>query len=88
MSKIPISVSPERLLAMQQRLDKAKKGPWQASLEGRDHTSGDSCLCTPEGPIDLAGATDDDIEWIAHARQDMPDLLAWALAVQVPMAKE
>jgi hypothetical protein len=84
----PVLISPERLHVMQARLDRAKKGPWQASLEGRDHDSGDSCICTPEGPIDLAGASDDDIEWIAHARQDMEDLLAWVLQAQTSLMNQ
>lgn len=54
----------------------ASSGPWSASLEGRDHTSGSSCIITPAGAIDLAGATDADIEFMAHARQDIPFLIS------------
>ena len=49
-------------------------------IEGRDHTSGSSFIMT--GPpqsrgedIELSGATNDDQDFIAHARQDVPRLL-------------
>jgi hypothetical protein len=50
-------------------------------VEGRDHTSGDSFIMTGEGDsrgddIELNGATPVDQDFIAHARQDIPRLLA------------
>lgn len=50
-------------------------------IEGRDHTSGSSFIMTgPPGArgtdIELLGATIDDQEFIAHARQDVPRLVA------------
>jgi hypothetical protein len=45
-------------------------------LEGRDHSSGSSCIVTAVGGIDLVGATDLDIEFMANARQDIPYLIA------------
>lgn len=50
-------------------------------IEGRDHTSGSSFIMT--GPadargedIELSGATNEDQDFIAHAREDVPRLLA------------
>jgi hypothetical protein len=57
----------------------ATKGPWQSFIEGRDHLSGDSFIRT--GGMDspdlyLAGGTLQDQDFIAHARQDIPRLVA------------
>jgi hypothetical protein len=45
-------------------------------LEGRDHSSGSSCIQTSTGGIDLDGASDADIDFMAHARQDVPYLVS------------
>jgi hypothetical protein len=66
----------QRISEIVERTDRASRGPWKASLEGRDHSSGSSCITTPGGGIDLDGAPDNDIEFIAHARQDIPYLIA------------
>lgn len=65
---------------VQARCDRASPGPWRSMIEGRDHTSGSSFIMTgppsERGPdIELSGATADDQEFIAHARQDVPRLL-------------
>jgi hypothetical protein len=61
------------------RYNSATPGPWRAMIEGRDHTSGSSFIMTGEmtrGPdIELTGATDADLDFIAHARQDIPTLV-------------
>jgi hypothetical protein len=58
--------------------------PWKAIVEGRDHTSGDSfILIGPAGPqqtdLYLTGESsrvrDEDLDFIAHARGDIPALL-------------
>jgi hypothetical protein len=65
---------------IQARCDRVSPGPWKSMIEGRDHTSGSSFIMT--GPpntrgedIELSGATVDDQDFIAHARQDVPRLL-------------
>lgn len=70
----------EEIVEIQARCDRASPGPWKSMIEGRDHTSGSSFIMT--GPsnargedIELSGATGDDQDFIAHARQDMPRLL-------------
>jgi len=66
----------QRLAQIEARVAVAAGGPWRAMLEGRDHSSGSSCISTAIGGIDLVGATDFDIEFMANARQDIPYLLA------------
>lgn len=62
------------------RCNRATPGPWRSRVEGRDHTSGSSFIMTgPDGArgedIELSGATPDDQDFIAHARQDVPRLV-------------
>lgn len=58
----------------------AKKGPWISYVEGRDHTSGSNFIMTGagdcrDGDLEILGATAEDQDFIAHARQDVPRLL-------------
>jgi hypothetical protein len=68
------------LLQIKERCEKTTPGPWVSFVEGRDHTSGSSFILTGtayetgEG-IELSGATIEDQDFIAHARQDVPNLL-------------
>lgn len=66
----------ERLAAIAARAGAVASGPWRPMLEGRDHSSGSSCILTSIGGIDLDGASDADIEFMAHARQDVPYLIS------------
>jgi len=71
----------EEVAAIRARCAAATPGPWRAYIEGRDHTSGSSFIMTGEGEvrgddIELSGATLADQDFIAHARQDIPRLLA------------
>ena len=66
---------------IKKRCDAASSGPWVSYIEGRDHTSGSDFIMTGEGDsrgedIELAGATAADQDFIAHARQDIPILVA------------
>jgi hypothetical protein len=65
----------EDLVEIRRRLEAATPGPWKAYLEGRDHTSGDSFIKTPRNDIYLDGGSLADLDFIAHARQDIPRLL-------------
>ena len=74
------SLSDETLNEIRRRCDSSTGGPWKAFVEGRDHASGSSFIMTGtaelRGPdIELSGATDADLDFIAHARQDIPLLL-------------
>lgn len=60
---------------IQERCERATKGPWISFVEGRDHTSGCSFIRTAGNDIELTGASADDQDFIAHARQDIPALI-------------
>jgi hypothetical protein len=68
-------ITRQELEAISARCEVTTPGPWKASLEGRDHVAGSSCVVTAGEPFDLTGATDQDIEFIAHAKQDIPRLV-------------
>lgn len=66
----------QRIADISARTEAATSGPWKAMIEGRDHSSGSSCIVTKNGGIDFDGATDSDIEFMANARQDIPYLIS------------
>ena len=71
----------ERLNEIEARCKAATPGPWVSYVEGRDHESGSNFIMTgPEGArgedIELSGVTTEDQDFIAHARQDIPLLIA------------
>ena len=66
----------QRLVAIEGRVESAANGPWHAMLEGRDHSSGSSCIVTSTGGIEFDGASDADIEFMAAAREDIPYLVS------------
>lgn len=61
---------------IEERAKRATPGPWTSFIEGRDHTSGSSFIRTAADDIELSGATIADQDFIAHARQDIPALIA------------
>lgn len=68
------------LCEIEKRANAASPGPWKSFVEGRDHTSGSSFIMTGgEGnrgdDIELSGASTEDQDFIAAARQDVPRLL-------------
>lgn len=63
------------LEAIQVRCERATGGPWVSFVEGRDHTSGCDFIQTDGEDITLSGATVDDQDFIAAARQDIPVLI-------------
>ena len=77
-------ITTEELAAMKARIAATTPGPWTSYFEGRDHTSGDSFIQTATQDIyisaeDYAGGAGHfcaDQDFIAHARQDMPRLIA------------
>jgi hypothetical protein len=62
--------------AIRERCNQATPGPWKSYIEGRDHDSGASFIMTSGADIELIGASLADQDFIAHARQDIPQLLA------------
>jgi hypothetical protein len=73
--------------AIKQRYEKATAGKWFAILEGRDQTGGSSFIITGVHDADdvhnknrgedfyITGAGNHDLDFIAHARQDIPQLV-------------
>ncbi len=72
-------LSDEYLEQVKKRCEEASKGPWISFVEGRDHLSGDSFIRrSMDDSIEdlyLHGATVEDQDFIANARQDIPLLL-------------
>ena len=76
----------DELDAMQRRCDAATASPWWAWVEGRDGLSGDTFVGMGGDPQlkDLylshgsgeGNVSEADVDFIAHARQDIPALLA------------
>jgi hypothetical protein len=86
----PFDELPEAELdLMEERATNARPGPWQAFIEDRDHTAGDTIIriggldmSMPDMYIhySLPGPTtvpvpDADLDFIANARQDIPRLV-------------
>ncbi|HZJ22669.1 MAG TPA: hypothetical protein VFD54_05120 [Anaerolineales bacterium] len=69
----------EQLLEIEKRYKATTSGQWFASIEGRDHTSGESVILRGENKREtdlyLIGGTIEDYDFIAHARQDIPTLI-------------
>lgn len=73
-------ISDYELNQIKQRCDKATTGPWVSYIEGRDHTSGSNFIMTGDEnnrgkDIEIIGGTIYDQDFIAHARQDIPNLI-------------
>jgi hypothetical protein len=77
-------LSDDDLAAIERRWAAATPGPWWASIEGRDHTSGDTFIRTgtdtTRGPDiyvshESQSAPASDLDFIAGAKQDVPRLL-------------
>jgi hypothetical protein len=73
-------LSEKELQEIELRADQSQNGPWKAYIEGRDHESGSSFIMTGSEEdrgqdIQLSGATNADIDFIAHAKQDIPRLI-------------
>lgn len=77
----------QELWEISNRAERATRGPWKSCIEGRDHLSGDNFIMTgiKEGDniwsqhrgtdIYLSGTTNDDQDFIANSRQDIPRLI-------------
>jgi hypothetical protein len=73
-------ITEQELNDIEQRCSMAQSIPWKAYIEGRDHESGSNIIKTGESDkrgedLEILGATDADLDFIAHARQDVPRLI-------------
>jgi hypothetical protein len=66
----------DELRAIKVRWQAATPGPWRSFAEGRDHTSGSSFIQTTGDDVELLGGTVADQDFIAHAKEDIPRLIA------------
>lgn len=64
-----------RIREIEERCNKVTEGPWISFVEDRDFTCGSSFIQTSGNDIELIGATVDDQDFIANARQDIPWLI-------------
>lgn len=64
------------LVAIEERVAAATGGPWTSVIEGRDQFGGSSVIITAGEDLYLNGGTAADQDFVAHARQDVPRLLA------------
>lgn len=69
----------KELEEIRQRCEAASPAPWRSCVERRDHTSGSHFIMAGDtqnrsNDIELSGATIADQDFIAHARQDIPQL--------------
>jgi hypothetical protein len=75
--------TPEELAAIRNRVDNASRPPWRAFLKSKGGLGGDSVIWVSEEDsepdlylwIDSEPAPDPYFEFVAAARQDLPDLL-------------
>ncbi len=70
-----VNGSEDELLRIAKLCNAAAPGPWLSFIEGRDHQSGSDFIRTPQGDIELSGASHADQDFIASARQGVPLLL-------------
>jgi hypothetical protein len=75
------SPSELELQEMEARAAAAQPGPWKSWVEGRDFQSGSNFIQTGQGAdqgedIEMTGATVEDQDFMAAARQDIPRLIA------------
>jgi hypothetical protein len=78
----------DELQIIKDRYNATSIAPWVSFIEGRDHESGSSFIMTgiPKGEdiwqakrgedLEIIGAINADLDFIAHARQDIPALIA------------
>lgn len=74
-------MSEEELQQIESRVNFAQKGIWKFYLEGRDHSNGSNFIMTGIGTqrgndLEIIGATEMDYDFIANAKQDIPNLIA------------
>lgn len=83
-------ISEDDLRVIEVRTELASPGPWSAFVEGRDHVSGDDFIRIGDDQgasfdmyvtLSTSGdavtpASEQNLDFIAHARQDVPRLVA------------
>ncbi|MBR0813250.1 MULTISPECIES: hypothetical protein [Bradyrhizobium] len=75
MTQLP-ALTEEEFKAIKSRCEQTTAGPWKSFIEKRDKFSGSDFIQTGGEDIYLTGATEADQDFVAHARQDIPRLIA------------
>ncbi|MFF5019903.1 hypothetical protein [Streptomyces sp. NPDC001165] len=81
------NISDDELDEIERRCEAASPPPWEAFVEGRDHSSGDDFIRIARGDEPdmyvfrstdngVPPASSEDLDFIAHARQDITRLIA------------
>lgn len=73
---MPDELTDDHLSEIERRCELATDGPWRSFVEGRDQMSGSDFIQTAGDDVYLSGATHEDQDFIAAARQDVPALIA------------
>ncbi len=73
-------ITEEELKEIEIRESCTQNGPWKAYIEGRDHESASNFIMTGNAEnratdIEMTGATVNDYDFIANAKQDIPRLI-------------
>ncbi len=63
------------LAEIENRCNRTTPGPWKSFIEARDQIIGSDFIQTGGNDIYLTGASSDDQDFIASARQDIPLLI-------------
>ncbi len=74
-----MDLTEQELRQILKRCQDATEGPWKSFVEGRDHDSGSNFIQTSKDDIELFGASVEDQDFIASAKQDIP-MLVYELA--------
>lgn len=80
----------EELERIEELCSAVRKGPWKSFIEGRDHDSGSNFIRIGHDDtddIELLGATHAEQDFIASARQDIPNLLAEVKRLKLKIQK-
>lgn len=66
----------DEILQIEKRCNSGTPGPWKSFIEDRDHNSGSNFIQTSiDEDLEIAGARIEDYEFIANAKQDIPNLI-------------
>ena len=71
-----MTVTEREMTEIKFRCEQATPGPWKSYVETRDRIVGSDFISTGGEDIYLTGGTVADQDFIAHARQDIPKLIA------------
>ena len=71
-----LGLTDQQLTELKKLSGEATPGPWRSQVAGRDDWLESNLITTAAEPLSLSGATVADQDFIASARQDVPELLA------------